>query len=215
MELEVTQEKKATEVGSYFVSNYPPYSVWSPEHVPAAVTALDTPVERRCAEGGSVSPPLGLYLHIPFCRKRCEFCYFRVYTDKNAREIDWDGFSAAQDAALAVLGSSAAADVRDFISGNFETDTVTAMRKIADGVTDETTRRSGFTYYERDVGTERLDFRKAHPDTDARLFIIGATISVLGARAQKRASALLQQWFGITVRWQDIPKRETTGGVRF
>ena len=28
--------------------------------------------------------PLGLYLHIPFCRKRCHFCYFRVYTDKNA-----------------------------------------------------------------------------------------------------------------------------------
>ena len=23
-------------------------------------------------------------LHIPFCRKRCKFCYFRVYTDKNA-----------------------------------------------------------------------------------------------------------------------------------
>ena len=32
--------------------------------------------------------PLGLYLHIPFCRKRCHFCYFRVYTDKNAQEVD-------------------------------------------------------------------------------------------------------------------------------
>src|SRR6185436_18566619 len=31
--------------------------------------------------------PLGLYLHIPFCRKRCHFCYFRVYTDKNSSEI--------------------------------------------------------------------------------------------------------------------------------
>ena len=31
--------------------------------------------------------PLGLYLHIPFCRKRCHFCYFRVYTDKNAQEV--------------------------------------------------------------------------------------------------------------------------------
>jgi oxygen-independent coproporphyrinogen-3 oxidase len=30
---------------------------------------------------------LGLYLHIPFCRKRCKFCYFRVYTDKNSSEI--------------------------------------------------------------------------------------------------------------------------------
>ena len=32
--------------------------------------------------------PLGLYLHIPFCRKRCKFCYFRVYTEKNAGEIE-------------------------------------------------------------------------------------------------------------------------------
>jgi oxygen-independent coproporphyrinogen-3 oxidase len=32
--------------------------------------------------------PLGLYLHIPFCRKRCHFCYFRVYVDKNAREVE-------------------------------------------------------------------------------------------------------------------------------
>jgi oxygen-independent coproporphyrinogen-3 oxidase len=31
--------------------------------------------------------PLGVYMHIPFCRKRCHFCYFRVYTDKNASEI--------------------------------------------------------------------------------------------------------------------------------
>ena len=32
--------------------------------------------------------PFGLYLHIPFCRKRCHFCYFRVYTNKNASEVE-------------------------------------------------------------------------------------------------------------------------------
>jgi oxygen-independent coproporphyrinogen-3 oxidase len=32
--------------------------------------------------------PLGLYLHIPFCRKRCKFCYFKVFTEKNAGEIE-------------------------------------------------------------------------------------------------------------------------------
>jgi oxygen-independent coproporphyrinogen-3 oxidase len=31
---------------------------------------------------------LGLYLHVPFCRKRCHFCYFKVYTDKNATAIN-------------------------------------------------------------------------------------------------------------------------------
>ena len=32
--------------------------------------------------------PLGLYLHIPFCRKRCKFCYFHVFTDKNSAEVE-------------------------------------------------------------------------------------------------------------------------------
>lgn len=71
---------KKTEVGSYFVANYPPFSVWSSAHLPALQHALDTKPKEETK--------LGLYLHIPFCRKRCKFCYFRVYTDKNAGEIE-------------------------------------------------------------------------------------------------------------------------------
>ena len=71
-----------TEVGSYFVANYPPFSIWTPEAVATdARVALDS-------APASADTPLGLYLHIPFCRKRCHFCYFRVYTDKNAREVE-------------------------------------------------------------------------------------------------------------------------------
>ena len=72
--------EEQTEVGSYFVANYPPFSVWTREQVEReAIPALHTaPVP---------GVPLGLYLHIPFCRKRCHFCYFRVYTDKNAQEV--------------------------------------------------------------------------------------------------------------------------------
>jgi len=69
-----------TEVGSYFVANYPPFSAWSAAEVPAALAALETAPAQPA--------PLGLYLHIPFCRKRCKFCYFRVYTDKNASEVE-------------------------------------------------------------------------------------------------------------------------------
>jgi oxygen-independent coproporphyrinogen-3 oxidase len=69
-----------TEVGSYFVANYPPFSVWTRE----AVLAFARPALARPPAAGV---PLGLYLHIPFCRKRCHFCYFRVYTDKNARDV--------------------------------------------------------------------------------------------------------------------------------
>jgi oxygen-independent coproporphyrinogen-3 oxidase len=68
------------EVGSYFVATYPPFSVWTPD----AVARDATPALAAPAAAGT---PLGLYLHIPFCRKRCHFCYFRVYTDKNAQEI--------------------------------------------------------------------------------------------------------------------------------
>jgi oxygen-independent coproporphyrinogen-3 oxidase len=78
MTLELLNTK--TEVGSYFVSNYPPFSEWKPEHTPYAVEALNQPPR--------ADEPLGLYLHIPFCRKRCKFCYFKVYTDKNASEIE-------------------------------------------------------------------------------------------------------------------------------
>jgi len=70
-----------TEVGSYFVANYPPFSVWTAEAVAAeARPALEA--------APSADVPLGLYLHIPFCRKRCHFCYFRVYTDRNAKEVE-------------------------------------------------------------------------------------------------------------------------------
>ena len=74
-------EVEQTDVGSYFVANYPPFSVWTAggrRH--GRRPALESPA------AGDV--PLGLYLHIPFCRKRCHFCYFRVYTDKNAQEVE-------------------------------------------------------------------------------------------------------------------------------
>jgi oxygen-independent coproporphyrinogen III oxidase len=69
-----------TEVGSYFVASYPPFSVWKAAAVERdALPALHAPPV--------AGVPLGLYLHIPFCRKRCHFCYFRVYTEKNAQEV--------------------------------------------------------------------------------------------------------------------------------
>jgi oxygen-independent coproporphyrinogen-3 oxidase len=75
---EVAQEK--TGLGNYFVANYPPFSAWKPNFLTDARAALNAKPEP--------GTPLGLYLHIPFCRKRCKFCYFRVYTDKNAREVE-------------------------------------------------------------------------------------------------------------------------------
>jgi oxygen-independent coproporphyrinogen-3 oxidase len=75
-----TANQEKTGLGNYFVANYPPFSAWKPELLPQAHAALNAPPRPEA--------PLGLYLHIPFCRKRCKFCYFRVYTDKNARDVD-------------------------------------------------------------------------------------------------------------------------------
>ena len=82
MQIDVISDEAKTEIGSYFVANYPPFSIWSPTHVASALERLHTPAAN--ANGA----PVGLYIHIPFCRKRCKFCYFRVYTDKNSRDVE-------------------------------------------------------------------------------------------------------------------------------
>ena len=68
-----------TEVGSYFISNYPPFSQWNADALKDVRTAL---------QSLPTQVPLGLYLHIPFCRKRCKFCYFKVFTDNKASDIE-------------------------------------------------------------------------------------------------------------------------------
>ena len=75
----MTTETKKTEVGSYFISNYPPFSLWNKEQLGEIEQALHSPPK---------DVPLGLYLHIPFCRKRCKFCYFKVFTDNKASDIE-------------------------------------------------------------------------------------------------------------------------------
>jgi len=74
-----TKSGDAPEVGSVFVSNYPPYSFWQREQVSRALAALDAPPV--------AGAPLGLYVHIPFCRVRCKFCYYKVFTDKDSAEV--------------------------------------------------------------------------------------------------------------------------------
>jgi oxygen-independent coproporphyrinogen-3 oxidase len=76
---ESAETSKPTTVGNYFVANYPPFGFWTPDGVGRLNDALNRPP--------TPGVELGLYAHIPFCRKRCHFCYFRVYTDKNAGEI--------------------------------------------------------------------------------------------------------------------------------
>ncbi|CAN5253466.1 coproporphyrinogen-III oxidase family protein [soil metagenome] len=77
--LQKPEDEDQTGAGNYFVANYPPFSFWEQEQVAKVEDLLQSPPP--------TDVPLGVYFHIPFCRKRCHFCYFRVYTDKNAAEI--------------------------------------------------------------------------------------------------------------------------------
>lgn len=82
---------EATEPGGYFVSNYPPFERWTAAGVADVEEAFDAP---------PTDAALGLYLHIPFCRKRCKFCYFRVYTDVAAADVERYSQALAAEARL-------------------------------------------------------------------------------------------------------------------
>ncbi|HIG27389.1 MAG TPA: hypothetical protein EYQ50_06180 [Verrucomicrobiales bacterium] len=53
--------------GNYFVAAYPPFSFWNSDQLPALNQILRRPASRA---------PLGLYVHVPFCQKKCDYCYY-------------------------------------------------------------------------------------------------------------------------------------------
>ncbi len=118
----MTQSVAETSVGNYFVSNYPPYSFWKPEHVKDALAALGRPP--------APGTPLGVYLHIPFCRKRCHFCYFRVYTDKNAEQIQGYLDAALKELALAAALPFVGGRKPDFIYFGGGTPSYLSVRQL-------------------------------------------------------------------------------------
>lgn len=103
----VLSGQDSTHAGNYFVSNYPPFSVWNEASVASAT--------ERLQGTGNPRTPLGLYIHLPFCRKRCDFCYFRVYTDKNHNEIEAYLDAVVSEASLLAEQSFLAGRTLDFI----------------------------------------------------------------------------------------------------
>ena len=55
-----------------FIASYPPFETLSPVQIDAAFD------KRR----------FGIYVHLPYCRKRCTFCFYKVYTNRNAKPMD-------------------------------------------------------------------------------------------------------------------------------
>jgi oxygen-independent coproporphyrinogen-3 oxidase len=118
-----------TTVGNYFVSNYPPFSFWKPENVGEIYAALD-----RAPRPGN---PLGIYMHIPFCRKRCHFCYFKVYTDKDSAAIKSYIDATLKEMALYVAKAAIAGRKPNFVyfgGGTPSYLSVDQLRHMTDGM---------------------------------------------------------------------------------
>lgn len=68
--------------GNYFVSTYPPFSTWTKDGIADVAGVLDK------ASVSAPDTPLGLYVHIPFCVERCQYCYYLSHAGKSRAEMD-------------------------------------------------------------------------------------------------------------------------------
>jgi oxygen-independent coproporphyrinogen-3 oxidase len=83
LEPQLPESSNVSEVmeGNYYVAAYPPFSCWTEGDVSQALGVLATD------ELPADQTPWGLYVHIPFCAERCDYCYYRAYTATSHAQI--------------------------------------------------------------------------------------------------------------------------------
>ena len=117
----MSDDTERTEPGSYFVANYPPFSRWHADAVSDVLAAFAAP---------PTAAPLGLYLHVPFCRKRCKFCYFRVYTDVAAHDVERYSQALGREAELAAAQPAVAGRALKYVYFGGGTPSFLSVRQL-------------------------------------------------------------------------------------
>lgn len=116
--------------GNYFVSTYPPFSAWSAGHVPD--------VERLLAGGpADADGDLGLYVHLPFCVKRCPYCYYLSFEDKSAEQMNAYLDALLRELSLYARRPALAGRKLSFVyfgGGTPSLLSTTALRRLLDGL---------------------------------------------------------------------------------
>ncbi|MDP7254744.1 MAG: coproporphyrinogen-III oxidase family protein [Planctomycetota bacterium] len=77
--LPVQQTHSEPLAGNYFVAAYPPFSSWRESECHALEERLQTPAPDE---------PVGVYVHVPFCSKKCDYCYYLSLTGRTRSEVD-------------------------------------------------------------------------------------------------------------------------------
>lgn len=80
--LPLVELKNEPTAGNYFVSTYPPFSCWSSDAIDEARQVLNQSIDQP------QQVPWGLYVHIPFCSQRCDFCYYRSYESTSRQTME-------------------------------------------------------------------------------------------------------------------------------
>ena len=115
-------------VGNYFVAAYPPFSVWNCADVPAVEEALHKP---------RPGAPLGIYIHIPFCQKKCDYCYYLSYVGQKPEVVDEYLDSIVREMALYAERPAVKARPVSFIyfgGGTPSTLTSSQVRRLGNGL---------------------------------------------------------------------------------
>ena len=157
--------------GNYFVAVYPPFSAWDSEQVPALHAALERPAPEK---------PLGIYVHLPFCQKKCDYCYYLSYIAQPAAAVDQYLETAVRELALYSERPGVKGRPLSFVyfgGGTPSSLSSTQVRSLVDGL------RRGLSWN----GIEEVTFecapRSVRPEFVATLRDVGVTRLSMGVQS--------------------------------